>query len=76
MSDRLDGREAVLARVAQANRLGGIYTAEAAGLLHALGLSTASGIYQDPAQQDAFLRGFRDGQEMLLIHAQVAKAVA
>mgnify|MGYP001250919281 CR=1 FL=1 len=64
----------ILDRIETANRLGGLFRAEAAGMLRALSQLPPADppIYADHGQQAAYLRGYRDAQEIIAVEGTLA----
>jgi len=64
----------ILDRIEMANRLGGMFRAEAAGMLRALSQLPMADppIYRDQEQQAAYARGYRDAQEIIVVEETLA----
>lgn len=73
MSTPITAQEQVLARIAMAQRLGGLYHSEAVGLIRALyHAPPPTGLFPDALHQQACERGYRDGRTILEVEAQLA----
>lgn len=67
----------ILDRIATAKRLGGLFQAEAAGMLRALcGQVAAPEIYGDAAHRASYVRGYSDATEILAVEAHLAAKAA
>lgn len=64
----MTAREHILERVEMAKRLGGMYHAEALGLMAALTMNEPYIYSDDAVQQAGFVRGFMDAKSIL--HAE------
>lgn len=73
MSPTTAAKEKVIDRIVMAKRLGGLYQAEAAGLLRGLYEETpAPEIYPTLELQKRYLLGFHECREILRVESQVA----
>lgn len=63
----LRAQKMVLERITAARKLGSRYHAEADGLLRALCADEPAAMFTEATWQEAYLRGFSDGREILRV---------
>lgn len=66
----MTGLERLQARQRAAERLSQLFHAEARGLIHAQFFAEPVSYSHDAEEEAAFLRGFRDGREILTVHGE------
>lgn len=64
----------ILDRIETARRLGGMFTAEAAGMFQALRgePETVPTVYVERAEREAYVRGYKDAREIIVLEETLA----